>query len=346
MSPLKPLSRSDFRVAIICALSSEFDAVYNVLDRCWDDDERTYQKAAGDTNTYTTGVIGNHNVVVCLSDMGTIQASMAAGSLRLSFPNIDLVLIVGVCGGVPRLPSCSGEIYLGDLVISSQIIEYDFGRQYSDRFERKTSFGNSRSGPVPEIRKFLKTLDTTRRRQQMRDELIRNMRMLREKGIHVAYPGAERDQLYPPEFIHKHRRGICEICDGSTRGCESATRETCGSLGCTDAENITIRYGRTVEPEGQESEHIPNIHIGPIGCGDTVMKSATHRDRIAGRDDIIAFEMEGAGICEQFPSIIIKGVCDYADSHKNKEWQPYAAAISAIGMKALLKQWVLTKVSG
>ncbi len=78
------------------------------------------------------------------------------------------------------------------------------------------------------------------------------------------------------------------------------------------------------------------VHFGVMGSGNTVMKSGQHRDGIATTDGIIAFEMEGAGVWDYFPSIIIKGVCDYADSHKRKGWQRYAAATAAACMKAFL----------
>jgi nucleoside phosphorylase len=65
------------------------------------------------------------------------------------------------------------------------------------------------------------------------------------------------------------------------------------------------------------------------------MKSAEERDRIAKIDDIIAFEIEAGGVWEEVPCIIVKGVCDYADSHKNKKWQDFAAATAAAVMKAL-----------
>jgi nucleoside phosphorylase len=50
--------------------------------------------------------------------------------------------------------------------------------------------------------------------------------------------------------------------------------------------------------------------------------------------------MEGAGVWDNFPCVVIKGVCDYADSHKNKEWQAYATATAAACMKAFLNDWV------
>lgn len=39
---------------------------------------------------------------------------------------------------------------------------------------------------------------------------------------------------------------------------------------------------------------------------------------------------------DNFPCLIIRGTCDYADSHKNKRRQPYAAATAAAYAKDLL----------
>ena len=46
--------------------------------------------------------------------------------------------------------------------------------------------------------------------------------------------------------------------------------------------------------------------------------------------------MEAAGLMDSFPCLVIRGICDYADSHKNKRWQPYAAATAAAFAKELL----------
>lgn len=78
------------------------------------------------------------------------------------------------------------------------------------------------------------------------------------------------------------------------------------------------------------------MHIGTMGSGDTVVKSADYRNKLATDEDI---EMEGAGIWDNIPCIIIKGVCDYADSQKNKIWQDYAAATGASAAKAFLEHW-------
>jgi nucleoside phosphorylase len=76
-----------------------------------------------DTNSYTLGRIGPHNVVIaCIpwGGMGTDTAAAVAKDLLRSFPNIRLGLMVGVGGGAPGHPSDDPmeDIHLGDVVVS------------------------------------------------------------------------------------------------------------------------------------------------------------------------------------------------------------------------------------
>lgn len=73
----------------------------------------------------------------------------------------------------------------------------------------------------------------------------------------------------------------------------------------------------------------------------TVMKSGEHRYTLTKKEDVVAFEMEGAGVWDSLPCLIIKGICDYADCHKNKRWQRYAAMTAASCTKAFLEYWTL-----
>jgi nucleoside phosphorylase len=66
------------------------------------------------------------------------------------------------------------------------------------------------------------------------------------------------------------------------------------------------------------------------------MKDATVRDRLAAEMDVLCFEMEAAGLMSHFPCLVIRGICDYSDSYKNKEWQGYAAMAAAAYAKDLL----------
>jgi nucleoside phosphorylase len=68
------------------------------------------------------------------------------------------------------------------------------------------------------------------------------------------------------------------------------------------------------------------------------MKDASIRDRLATEQNVLCFEMEAAGLMNHFPCLVIRGICDYSDSHKNKRWQGYAAMTAAACAKDLLAQ--------
>lgn len=127
---------------------------------------------------------------------------------------------------------------------------------------------------------------------------------------------------------------VCQECIGLSESvCELALTSICEDLECDDNQLIPRR--RLAD---SHIKHNPMVHWGIFGSADTVLKSAMDRDRIAGQYGVGGFEMEATGTCDIFPCIVIKGACDYADSHKNKEWQNYAAITAACVMKTLL-QW-------
>lgn len=80
------------------------------------------------------------------------------------------------------------------------------------------------------------------------------------------------------------------------------------------------------------------VHYGLIASGYQVIKDSKHRDKL-NKDlggNVLCIEMEAAGILNNFPCLVIRGICDYSDSHKNKAWQEYAAAVAAAYAKELL----------
>lgn len=337
-----PTHRSDFKVAIICALTLESDAVQDVFDERWD--EVKYGKMPGDPNQYTTGAIGRHNVVVVhMPGMGKSNGASVAANCRASFSNLGLVLVVGICGGVP-FPGSGAEIVLGDIVVSDGLIQYDFGRQFPDKFIRKT---DTIAGPNSELLSFLAKMKGRWNMNRLRQRTSMHLKNLSEI---VEYPGAFRDKLYEPTYRHKHQTAFnCEICNRcQTKNdpvCGAALKLDCKSLQCDDM-NLIARQRLTVltnEYENQKANIEPSIHFGLYASGDKVMKSGEEREIIAEEEGVIAFEMEGAGVWEGFPGrcLVVKGVCDYADSHKNKIWQIYAAASAAACTKALLESWSL-----
>jgi nucleoside phosphorylase len=339
----RPNRRRDFELAIICALPLEADAIIALFDHHHSEDrEERYGKAADDANAYTTGVIGNHNVVVAhMPGMGKVSAAGVAVGLRMSFPNIKLALVVGICGGVPGGLNAR-EIYLGDVVISQCLVQYDFGKQYPMAFEPKDSIQGGSGVPPIATQALLRKIETDYHSAQLQEDTEMFLRELQAKSKRALYPGADRDLLFKPSYLHQHRDPTdCVTCgtDGS-HACANALVTTCHELGC-GGEGLVHRERHS---NSHEQVMWPSIHFGKMGSGDTVMKSGTHRDGIARRDGIIAFEMEGAGVYAYFPSLVIKGVCDYADSHKNGQWQNYAAAAAAACTKAFLKRWASERV--
>jgi nucleoside phosphorylase len=90
-----------------------------------------------------------------------------------------------------------------------------------------------------------------------------------------------------------------------------------------------------VDRESRDSD-VPIIHYGLLASGNQVMRHGFTRDRLRRELDVLCFEMEAAGLMDGFPCLVVQGICDYSDSHKNKRWQPYAAATAAAYAKDLL----------
>jgi len=88
-----------------------------------------------------------------------------------------------------------------------------------------------------------------------------------------------------------------------------------------------------------------------IASGDKVIKNAQWRDEIAAKlkqeigDECICFEMEAAGLIINFPCLVIRGISDYSDSHKNDRWQNYAAMTAAAYARELVDMVQLDEVA-
>ncbi|EWY79241.1 hypothetical protein FOYG_17582 [Fusarium oxysporum NRRL 32931] len=315
--PPRPKDRRGFEIAIICALSLEADAVEALFDHYWDDEDPPFDKEPGDPNAYSTGVIGRFNVVLSyMPGMGIANAAAVASNCGKSFPGIKLALVVGICGIVPFKPD-KDEIVLGDIIVSDGIVQYDFGRQLPDHFARKDTLLDSLGRPNQEIRGIMAKLRSLRHRRQLSAKIAKYLEVLRqEPELCAEYPGVAKDRLFEASYCH------------------TIDQKSCEQLGC----NGELVLRSRLETAGVRPT--PAVHFGLMASGNSVMKSGEHRDRIAAQEGVIAFEMEGAGVWDSFPCIVIKGACDYADSHKNKAWQRYAAATAAACAKAFLNFWV------
>jgi nucleoside phosphorylase len=79
------------------------------------------------------------------------------------------------------------------------------------------------------------------------------------------------------------------------------------------------------------------VHYRTIASGNQVIKDAAVRDKLSAElGGVLCFEVEAAGLMNSFPCLVVRGICDYADSHKNKQWQAYAAGTAAAYAKEVL----------
>jgi nucleoside phosphorylase len=284
---------SDFKIGIICALPLEAFAVKEIFHAI-DSENQFDGKEPGDLNSYTKVSIGQHRVVLAhLPGMGKVNAAAAASTFKSTFRNLKLVLLVGICGGVPE--GAQGEqIFLGDVVVGTSAVQADFGHQNTTGFDRKDTVRDNLRKPPPEIGSFLAKLESDK--QNISATTLRYLAMLLEKpGFGTAkFPGAHEDKVLagtPP----------------------------------------------TIARERSHDE--PRIHFGAVASSDSVMKSGADRDRIAKAENVIAFEMEAAGVWDQLPTLIVKGVSDYADCHKNDVWREFASASAWACTKAVIERW-------
>lgn len=340
-------SQGDFPIAIICALEVEYDAVSLLVEFSDEDDDR-FSTAPGDKNIYKAARIGNVNIVlVHLWKKGTVPAAVATSHLRSSFPKLKLVFLVGVCGGVPTV--ANQEIVLSDVVISKSVFEHDRGSQYPTGFQPSGGLLE----PTQSVQNLLVTLKINRCHNQLIAQAVSNLKLLQANAAsqgqqsQYRYPGTVNDCLFEYNYHHRHQSAVAHTCiecdESSGSTCRESRDISCEELGCSDDHAVQrdrLQLNRYLEEQGLTDEaRVFRVVFGRFASGDMVVKSGEHRDKIAKQNDITAFEMEGAGIwAQQVPCLIVKGVCDYADSHKNKTWQPYAAATAAATVRAIIEQ--------
>ncbi|THC88361.1 hypothetical protein EYZ11_012192 [Aspergillus tanneri] len=299
-------THDDYTVAWICALSLEMAAAKVMLDQV----HPPLPQPQSDHNVYTLGSVSGHNVVVaCLPGgvYGTISATAVASHMVSTFRSIRFGLMVGIGGGVP---SQSADIRLGDVVISkptatsSGVIQYDYGKTLRDgRFQHTGSLNK----PPPVLLKAVSQLESyyMTGKRLISKILINELHKCEEMREQFSRP--KDDWLFRPTYNHEDSKHNCSACD------------------------LTQLVNR---PERITDD--PYFHYGLIASGDQVIKDAKTRDFIAQDLDILCFEMEAAGLMDELPSLAIRGICDYCDSHKNKKWQGYAALAAAAYAKALL----------
>jgi nucleoside phosphorylase len=311
----KCAANNDYTVGWICAIATEYVAAHVFLDEKHD---RPEYVSPNDNNDYTLGKVGRHNVVIAVlpdGEYGTSSAAIVARDMLHSFPNIRIGLMVGIGGGAP---SPKHDIRLGDIVVSAPrngrggVFQYDFGKTIQDQSFQTTGFLNQ---PPAILRAAMNGLMAQYESEGHQLETAIDNILEKKPRLQKKYkrPDPSNDRLYRSETTHPAN---------DTTSCAIV----CGN----DPSKLVLR------PERSEDEDDPEIHYGLIASANRLMKDAIVRDRLAAEKDVLCFEMEAAGLMNHFSCLVIRGICDYSDSHKNKEWQGYAAMAAAAYAKDLL----------
>lgn len=347
------IHRHNMEIAIMCALPLEVDAVTYIFDELWDTSSNL-GRAIGDSNSYFGGRIGNFNVILTqLPHIGKASAASVAASMRSSFPNLKLALLVGICGGIPE--GSKREMLLGDVVISKTIVQYDFGRRYSNRFLKKSTITDGTGHPSKVIKSLVATFETDWMIDRLEGGTHHHLQQLQTKVDNTKrsgkyeYPGVSKDRLFQSTYRHKYQTCSCgEDTDDGCSSCMQAMLLSCQEVGCSDEFLVPrprleeIMVAERLDDSDNRTKWRPALHVGAVGSGDSVIKSARDREELWKNEGVIALEMEGAGIWNEMPCIVVKGVSDYADSHKDKAWQNFAAATAASAAKAIIERYTPT----
>ncbi|KAE8358693.1 nucleoside phosphorylase domain-containing protein [Aspergillus caelatus] len=309
-----PTRYSRYTVGWICAIHKEYVAAKAFLD---EEHDRPQTVAPNDINAYTLGKIGEHNVVISAlpdGEYGTSAAAIVATNLVRTFHNVRIGFMVGIGGGVP---SAECDIRLGDVVVGSPsgghtgVFQYDFGKAVQGQGFQYTGSMNL---PPQAVRTHITDLRAQYDLHGSNLDASINAALDRFPRLRNGYkrPCPGQDRLYQSWVVHG------ETC--------------CQGLDEHDESKLILRNPRTKENDN------PAIHYGLIASGNQLMKDATLRDAMSREHKVLCFEMEAAGMVNSFPCLVVRGICDYADSHKNDRWQGYSAMAAAAFAKDLLKQ--------
>lgn len=283
------LSVCDYTIGWISALPLEAVAAIESMDEEHDnpDDFDLF-----DPGTYSFGSREKHNIVIARSpggEYGTSAAATVAARMQAQFKGLRFGLMVGIGGGVP---SPKDDIRLGDIVVSKAdgkhggVVLYDMGKAGLDGEFVRTGHLDK---PPDVLRNAVSRLKIEHLRG--RTEIPKTCAQLGAKLLHFAYPEDECDQLYNAKYPH-----------------------TPGMNTCANYSDIEL------VPREPRMNRNPVVHFGTIASGNQFIKDATKRDELSRElGGVFCYEMEAASLMNKFPCIVIRGICDYANSHKTKD---------------------------
>ncbi|XP_013384796.1 uncharacterized protein LOC106154834 [Lingula anatina] len=303
-------------IAIVTLLYCEKLAVDAMMDR-----KTTYVrfKTEGESLVYTVGMIGPHKVVSTkLARVGSGKGAMiSAGNVitRLSgtFNKVEHVLLVGCGGGVPDYNDYSKHTRLGDVVISQAENAGDVVYMYCQTPDKGMSFDTRGYAPSdPTIHEVINRLRNKyendafygRPWEAYMDDALRG---LGDEGSRFEKPPSKTDRLY-------------KVVDA----------------------NQIVEVEHPTAPDSVDGAPKLNLRYGLIACGNTITRRDDIRQEFAVANNIKAYDCDFQAVFDSIEGnrkdsfVVIRGIADYVDGSRKKDWQPYSSLAAAAYMKALI----------
>lgn len=307
------LPLDDYTVAWISDLSSEVEAAVALLD----DVHQPLPSDDADPLVYTLGQIGEHMVVVArLKQLCATPnpAAMIATLITEKFPSIRTGLSVGIGNGVP---TDKADPRVGDVVVglaegrSGAVVQYSWAGDDGPDPDEIEEIGRLNAPPTV----LLDAVDKAQ--SQAHSNLNRQS----------EYLAALEEKLpdFSPQVIAKRDALLI-----------NTHRDRPDVWGGRNHRDMTERL------EGRPSRdgHKPvRIHYGKIASAPRTIEDSRIRDDIskAMGGDVLCLEREAAGLVDDFPGLVIRGIYNYAEPYFYVGvWEPHAAATAASYAKAVL----------
>jgi nucleoside phosphorylase len=293
------LDPKNYVIAWIAPLEIEAKAAIHLLD---ERHRGRFAVSTGDDYVFQAGSMGGHHIVIATlpagQEYGTGSAAALASQVKKFFPNLWFGLLVGVAAGLPDLQR-KRDIRLGDVLVGLPEGESAGLIPYDLGKETEDGFQPLRLG----------------------HSLAMTAPIVRSAIGSIKLETPNEAEIFLPHFE------------------KVANREHAKGTFVDPGHDKDVLYdekGQAIERPQRPQR--TRVWYGPIGSGEKLLRNAKIRDELRDRHGIIGLEMEAAGTMNRIPVGVIRGVCDYGDRHKNKEWQPYAAAMAASYARSLLDE--------
>ncbi|KAK6501310.1 hypothetical protein TWF481_009151 [Arthrobotrys musiformis] len=317
----KRLSDDAYTVAWVTVLNSGLEAARLLFD----EEHELIPMGEKYRSNYLLGRMGMHNVVIAFPDgetYGTDNVAKVLKNMAETFRGVRFALLVGVGGGAPMSPNLedpSKDIRLGDIVVGHDpcgvhggVLQYDLNKCKANG---ELSIESTLKSPPDLLLRAVRLLkyDHNSGKGEMSRYIQRATAITRVVGRSHAndcqYPGQDQDRLFKAGHKHAYACGEdCERCDA-----------------------------QLVERRLQRDSNKPQVHYKSIASWHEEMRDAEGRDKLRDIWGVSCFETESAGLNDDFPCIVVRGICDYSDDHKNEVWKPYSSVVAASYAKDLLR---------